>query len=105
MNAGDLVTVICAVSKGDLPINITWNLNSDLINLVEGLTTSSANRRTNQLTIESAQAHHSGKYTCIAQNQFGVAKYSSYLNVNGIFIIKIIEFPTLSPSFLTVMYF
>lgn len=66
-------------------MNITWNLNEKKIGLVDGVTTSSANRRTSQLTIESADAHHSGEYTCVVENTVGTSKYSSYLNVNGIY--------------------
>lgn len=86
VNSGDLVTVNCAISKGDLPINISWLLNGQTVNTIDGILTSNTNRRISQLTIESAQAHHSGEYSCLAQNTVGVAKYSSYLNVNGIWI-------------------
>lgn len=85
VNSGELVTVTCAISKGDLPLNITWALNGRSINVFDGVATGSLNRRISQLTIESAQAHHSGEYICLAQNVVGVDKYSSYLNVNGIF--------------------
>lgn len=84
VNSGDLVSVTCAIFKGDLPINISWTLNGLNTNILEGVATGSMNRKTSQLTIESAQAHHSGEYTCIAENSVGLSKYSSYLNVNGI---------------------
>lgn len=87
INSGDYVTLTCAVTKGDVPINITWTLNNRRIDNFDGITTISINRRSNQLTIESAQAHHSGEYLCTAKNLVGQAKSSSYLNVNGIFIL------------------
>lgn len=83
INSGDLVTVSCAVSKGDFPIKIEWSLSGRSINSVEGIVTSSTNKRVSQLTIESAQAHHSGEYLCLAENSAGVARQSAYLNVNG----------------------
>lgn len=84
MNSGDVVTVTCVVSKGDLPLNITWTLNERNVNSIDGIATGNMNRRNSMLTIESAQAHHTGEYSCLAQNVVGIAKYSSYLNVNGI---------------------
>lgn len=84
MNSGEFITIICSVSKGDFPLNITWTLNNLKINIFDGITTTNSNRRSNQLTIDSAQAHHSGEYTCTAQNLAGVVKYSSYLLINGI---------------------
>lgn len=65
-------------------MHVMWTLNGQQINVLDGITTTSTNRKTNQLTIESAQAHHSGEYTCVAKNSVGASKYSSYLNVNGI---------------------
>lgn len=86
VNAGDYVTVTCAATKGDFPIDITWKLNGLRVNLFEGITTTVVNKRSNQLTIESAQAHHSGEYVCTAKNVAGVVTFSNSLNVNGIFI-------------------
>lgn len=98
VNSGELVTVTCAISKGDLPLNITWILNGRNINIYDGVATGSLNRRTSQLTIESAQAHHSGEYTCVSENIVGIDKYSSYLNVNGIFLYSFLfEYYFLSP--------
>lgn len=84
VNSGEFITITCTVSKGDFPINISWSLNDLKINLFDGITASNTNRRSNQLTIDSAQAHHSGEYTCTAENLAGVAKFSSYLKINGI---------------------
>lgn len=84
MNSGEFLTITCTISKGDFPLNITWILNGRSITMFDGITATNTNKRSSQLTIESAQAHHSGDYTCLAQNLVGSAKFSSYLNVNGI---------------------
>lgn len=89
VNSGDYVTITCAATKGDIPINITWTLNTLRITMFEGVTVTSMNQRSNQLTIESVQAHLSGEYTCSAKNLVGEAKHSSYLNINGIFIVDV----------------
>lgn len=91
VNSGEFVTLICAIYKGDFPINITWTLNGERISIFDGITATYTNKRSSQLTIESAQAHHSGEYKCLAQNTVGFAQYSSYLNVNGTFVKCIIS--------------
>lgn len=83
VNSGDIVSVQCLVSKGDTPLNISWTLNGRYVNNMDGIITGSMNQRNSILTIESAQAHHTGEYSCLAQNSVGIAKYASYLNVNG----------------------
>lgn len=80
-----MASVTCLVSKGDLPINITWTLNARTINVYDGVDTGNTKSRTSQLTIESVEPHHSGEYTCYANNLIGTAKYSSFLNINGNF--------------------
>lgn len=84
VNSGDVVSITCFVSKGDLPLNITWTLNGQKVHILGGIDTVSTNRRTSQLTIESVQDHHSGEYACMAQNIVGTTKHLSHLNVNGI---------------------
>uniref|UniRef100_A0A6P7G315 Down syndrome cell adhesion molecule homolog n=1 Tax=Diabrotica virgifera virgifera TaxID=50390 RepID=A0A6P7G315_DIAVI len=83
INSGELVTVNCAVSKGDFPIKIKWTLNNRTTNEYDGVVIANTNKKVSQLTIESAQAHHSGEYVCVAENNAGTAKQSAYLNVNG----------------------
>lgn len=100
INSGEFITVICAISKGDLPINITWTLNGRSITEFDGIDTGTTKSRTSQLTIESVQAHHSGKYTCFAHNLAGTDYYSSFLNVNGSLINSLIYiiYPFIKPS-------
>ncbi|CAG9840567.1 unnamed protein product [Diabrotica balteata] len=82
INSGDLVTATCAVSKGDFPLKIRWTLNGKTVNKFEGVVAANTNKKVSQLTIESATAHHSGEYVCIAENNAGIVKHSAYLNVN-----------------------
>lgn len=91
-NFGDFVTVNCAISKGDFPFNFTWTLNGKPINSFDGITMVNTNKRNSQMTIEFTQAHHTGEFTCIAKNFVGEARYSAYLNVNGIYILSPISF-------------
>ncbi|KAF7271145.1 hypothetical protein GWI33_015951 [Rhynchophorus ferrugineus] len=79
---GELITATCTVSKGDFPINITWLLNDRPIDQTYGISAVKTNKRVSQLTIESAEAIHTGDYSCIAENSAGVSKHSAYLNIN-----------------------
>nr|XP_015838902.1 PREDICTED: Down syndrome cell adhesion molecule isoform X30 [Tribolium castaneum] len=82
VNSGDLLMTICFVTKGDLPIKISWTLNSKPISEIDGITVMNTNKRASQLTIESVEAHHRGEYKCIAENKAGVSEFSTFLNVN-----------------------
>lgn len=85
-NWGDLVSVTCSVAKGDLPIDITWAFNGQLVKELQDhdVLVASTNRKNSVLSIESVNAKHVGEYTCLASNHAGTASYSSYLAVNGI---------------------
>lgn len=74
---------MCAVPKGDFPIRIRWTLNNKSLNSFDGITVMD-NKRSSQLTIENVQAHHSGEYRCIAENNAGSDNVAEFLNVNGI---------------------
>lgn len=83
INSGEMTSATCSVSKGDLPLNITWIFNKQPINRIGGVTISLVNHRLSALSIESVQAEHAGNYTCIATNRAGTTSYSANLNVNG----------------------
>lgn len=74
----------CTVTKGDLPLNITWQFNGHPVNREAGITVMTM-KRFSTLNIDSVQDVHSGEYTCTANNLAGHAVYSARLNVNGNF--------------------
>lgn len=78
---------MCSVIKGDFPIEIIWKHNLRTIDPLDGITIARTSKRSSQLSIDSAQAIHSGEYTCIAKNKAGEASFSAVLNVNGEFEI------------------
>lgn len=85
VNAGDMTTVNCAVTKGDLPMEIVWMfegkpIGSDRTDTV----VSNTGKRVKQLAIEAVVAKHAGEYTCVASNTAGSTSRSAILNVNGI---------------------
>lgn len=83
VNSGEMVSATCTVSKGDLPLKIEWYLNEYKVETIQGVMTNRVNKKLSTLSIESVDAAHSGKYSCVASNKAGNATYSSYLHVNG----------------------
>lgn len=81
---GDVLSVTCVVLKGDLPLEIHWTLNDELIETGQnGFTVLQLNSRTSYLSVDALEAKHRGAYSCIAQNQAGLAKFAAELQVNG----------------------
>lgn len=83
MNSGDMASVICAVSKGDFPLEIKWTLNNRAITEYSGISVMRTNKRISQLSIDSVQAEHAGEYICTAYNKAGNASHAASLQVNG----------------------
>lgn len=83
INSGDMSSLICTVSKGDLPIDIVWTLNGNDVRMYGGVSVVKTNKRISQLSIDSASADHSGEYVCVAKNAAGTASHSTTLHVNG----------------------
>lgn len=84
VNAGDLVSVQCVVTKGDFPLEITWTFDGRPIQSYHGdVIVSDTGKRVKQLIIESVAARHAGEYTCVASNAAGSVSHSAILDVNG----------------------
>lgn len=74
----------CAVSKGDLPLKISWFFNNKPAKGLPGISVGQTNQRISTLSIESSNETHAGEYLCIAENSAGKNSFSAVLNVNGI---------------------
>lgn len=87
VNSGDVIVATCVITKGDLPITISWTLNERSVKNIGGIRVVSTSKRVSQLSIESVQAEHAGTYICNAENSAGFTNYSAYLHINGILIL------------------
>ncbi|KPI92826.1 Down syndrome cell adhesion molecule-like protein CG42256 [Papilio xuthus] len=82
LNAGDTVSLTCTVGKGDLPLNIHWQLNNEVLNSGNGILINRNGKRISILSIENVQHEHIGNYTCISENEAGRSSHSALLKVN-----------------------
>ena len=83
VNQGDSAQLMCAVTRGDRPLSITWSLKGDIINSDPVLTTTMLGTQTSILMISAVDYQHSGIYTCRAENPAGIVSHSAELLVNG----------------------
>lgn len=83
VNSGELISVMCSIKEGDLPLKISWMHNNGRLRPEDGISVVGVNKKISTLSIESVGHEHAGKYTCIAKNSAGTARHSAYLKVNG----------------------
>ena len=83
VDSGDFAQITCVVSRGDMPITITWSLKGQELNSGPSITTTQLGQRASMLVISSVDYTHIGEYTCRATNAAGSVTYSVDLNVNG----------------------
>ena len=83
IDEGSHAQLMCSVSHGDLPIQITWSLKGDSINSEPSITTTMIGTRASVLVISNVGYRHSGQYICNAKNSAGTVSYSTDLRVNG----------------------
>lgn len=79
------VSFTCAISDGDLPLNIFWTFNNQPITPDSmDVSISKLGKRTSVLTIDSVTGHHAGSYACHGKNDAGSTSYSTELKVIGV---------------------
>lgn len=79
---GDYFEITCSIVHGDIPVDITWLFNDELLKRNSGFAVE-VRRRSSSLTIESIEASHAGNLTCVASNHAGNTSTVVNLNVKG----------------------
>lgn len=89
-NYGESIGVQCSITKGDLPINITWLHNGlHVDDIADGIALGSLSTKSSTLNIDYIAGHHRGIYKCVASNNAGVNYLEAELLVNGAYVLRI----------------
>ncbi|XP_035788147.1 Down syndrome cell adhesion molecule-like protein Dscam2 isoform X7 [Anopheles albimanus] len=82
-DTSSMTTVSCAVTKGDMPIEIFWSFNGQPLftNGDDGIIITKSGHRVSMLTIESVSSRHAGNYTCLGRNRAGEVRHTSQLKI------------------------
>ena len=80
---GMLVRVSCVVSRGDLPLSITWLKDGQPIPAHLSVTTRDFDEYSSVLSIDPVSVKHNGNFTCVAQNDAAAVNYTAHLLVKG----------------------
>lgn len=80
---GQYATIQCTVSRGDLPLIISWKFNDVSVRNEFGVSITAVGKRSSSLTIENTSHENAGNYTCVGENKVGSAEYTAQLIVNG----------------------
>jgi hypothetical protein len=95
LNLDESVSVICSITKGDLPLKIWWTFKGDFEEFPYNLTTNDgvmitrSGQKVSMIQIDAVKARHRGNYTCFAHNKAGISQQSSYLAINGHLCFKL----------------
>lgn len=82
-DSGSTASVSCIVTKGDVPIDISWMFNGRRIDTNDGILITRGGGKISMLSIESVHSRHSGIFTCHARNNAGSVEHSANLQVMG----------------------
>lgn len=82
-DTSSMTTVSCAVTKGDLPLEVMWLFNGYPVHSADGILITKSGHRVSMLTIESVNSRHMGNYSCLARNKAGETRHTSQLTVLG----------------------
>lgn len=91
MNAGGFALVQCAVTTGDLPLELSWQYPGDHeVTQRPKVTITRMGDRAAMLVIDVLTADHAGNYTCVAANSAARSSFTAELHINGSVIINFV---------------
>lgn len=80
---GQLIQVSCAVTKGDDPLTLQWYKDGTPLVSSPSFLINNVAPKLSILLLSSANANHTGTYSCLAFNPIGTAESSASLRVKG----------------------
>lgn len=85
LHVGDRASLTCSVTKGDLPLSITWSKDGRSMdtNQLVSVSVSQVDQYTSILLIESLTPEHNGNYSCVVRNSAAEVSHTHQLVVNG----------------------
>lgn len=83
LSEGMFVRVSCVISRGDLPLNISWLKDFRPLMPEFGLNIRNLDEYSSILSIDYLTTHHNGNYTCLASNTAASATFTAPLLVYG----------------------
>ncbi|KAK7578218.1 hypothetical protein V9T40_010423 [Parthenolecanium corni] len=81
LQEGSMTRVVCGISRGDPPLEISWLKDGTPVSAKFGVNISTLDPYSSLLRIPSLTASHTGEYTCVAVNPAAQVRYSSKLQV------------------------
>lgn len=88
MNGLSSVRLLCSIIAGDLPVNISWQKDGEVLP-TDDHRVQQLDEATVFLSLSRLLLTDSGNYTCVASNIAGVSSHSSLLQVKGICLCKL----------------
>lgn len=83
LHLGERTTLTCSVTRGDLPLSITWLKDGRSMGPSERVTVTNMDQFNSILMIESLSPDHNGNYSCVARNVAAEVSHTQRLVVHG----------------------
>ncbi|KAK9752839.1 Immunoglobulin I-set domain [Popillia japonica] len=81
LHVGDRTSLTCSVTKGDLPLTISWRKDGRTLDPTQ-ISITQVDQFTSILLIESLSSEHNGNYSCVVRNQAAEVSHTQQLVVN-----------------------
>ena len=83
LHLGERTTLTCSVTRGDLPLSISWLKDGRSMGPSERVSVTNMDQYNSILMIESLSPDHNGNYSCVARNLAAEVSHTQRLVVHG----------------------
>jgi hypothetical protein len=101
LHIGDRASLTCSVTKGDLPLTISWLKDGRNVQPAHMVSITQVDQFTSILVIEKLSPEHNGNYSCVVRNLAAEVSHTHQLVVNGNWACRVARF---NISFLSLMF-